>query len=223
MKGMYETIILEKFSETPVFSLADISQITKSKAYAKFLASSLLKKGKIKKIKRDLYTLHDDAFLVATFIIRPSYISSISALSFYRDISQIPNEIFCITNKSPKVFYFIQKIRFFHSKFFFGFEEKEYKGFKILIADREKAIIDSIGKVPIYVFEEAFEKVNLERILEYVERIGKRSLAKRIGYLLEKHGYEVYPRLKKFIDNKFVFLDPIVKGRRKNKKWRVIL
>jgi len=74
--------------------------------YAKFLASSLLKKGKIRKIKRDLYTLHDDAFLVATFIIRPSYISSISALSFYRDISQIPNEIFCITNTSSEVSHF---------------------------------------------------------------------------------------------------------------------
>jgi predicted transcriptional regulator of viral defense system len=64
---MYETIILEKFSSMPVFSLADVSQITKSKAYAKFLLSSLLKKGRIKKIKRDLYTLHEDAFLLTNF------------------------------------------------------------------------------------------------------------------------------------------------------------
>jgi predicted transcriptional regulator of viral defense system len=220
---MYETIILEKFSSAPVFSLADVSQITKSKTYAKFLLSSLLKKGKIKKIKRDLYTLHEDAFLVATFIIRPSYISSISALSFYKDISQIPNEIFCFTNKPPKTFHFIQTIRFFHTNFFFGFEEKEYKGFKILVADKEKAIIDSIGKVPIYVFEEALEKVNLEKILEYVKKIRKRSLAKRIGYLLEKQGYDVYSDLKSFIDRKFVFLDPIAKGKKKNEKWRVII
>jgi predicted transcriptional regulator of viral defense system len=219
---MYETIILEKFSSMPVFSLADVSQITKSKAYAKSLLSSLLKKGKIKKIKRDLYTLHEDAFLVATFIIRPSYISSISALSFYGDISQIPNEIFCFTNKLPKTFHFIQTIRFFHTNFFFGFEEKEYKGFKILVADREKAIIDSIGKVPIYVFEEALEKVNPEKMLEYVKKIGKKSLAKRIGYLLEKRGYDVYSDLKSFIDKKFVFLDPIARGKKKNEKWRVL-
>jgi predicted transcriptional regulator of viral defense system len=220
---MYEFEIMEKFSALPVFSLADVSQITKSRVYAKFLLSSILKKGKIKKIKRDLYTLHEDPFLVATFIIKPSYISSISALSFYKDISQIPNEIFCFTTKPPKVFHFIQTIRFFHTKFFFGFEEKEYRGFKILIADREKAIIDSIGKIPIYVFEEALEKINMEKILDYVKRIGKKSLAKRIGYLLEKKGYDVYPEIKDLIDKKFVFLDPITKGKKKNEKWRVIM
>ena len=220
---MYEFEIIRKFSALPVFSLADVSQITKSRVYAKFLLSSILKKGEIKKIKRDLYTLHEDPFLVATFIIKPSYISSISALSFYKDISQIPNEIFCFTTKPPKVFHFIQTIRFFHTKFFFGFEEKEYRGFKILIADREKAIIDSIGKIPIYVFEEALEKINTEKILDYVKKIGKKSLAKRIGYLLEKKGYDVYPEIKDLIDKKFVFLDPITKGKRKNEKWRVIV
>ena len=51
---MYEIIILEKFSSMPVFSLADVSQITKSKAYAKFLLSSLLKKEKLKNKKRPL-------------------------------------------------------------------------------------------------------------------------------------------------------------------------
>jgi predicted transcriptional regulator of viral defense system len=220
---MYEVEIIRKFSALPVFSLADVSQITKSRVYAKFLLSSILKKGEIKKIKKDLYTLHEDPFLVATFIIRPSYISSISALSFYKDISQIPNEIFCFTTKPPKVFHFIQTIRFFHTKFFFGFEEKEYRNFKILIADREKAIIDSIGRVPIYVFEEALEKINTEKILDYVKRIGKKSLAKRIGYLLEKKGYDPYPEIKDLIDKKFVFLDPITKGKKKNEKWRVIV
>jgi len=44
---MYEVIILEKFSSMPVFSLADVSQITKSRMYAKILISSLLKRGKV--------------------------------------------------------------------------------------------------------------------------------------------------------------------------------
>jgi predicted transcriptional regulator of viral defense system len=220
---MYETVFMEKFSALPVFSLADVSQITKSRVYAKILLSSMLKKGRIKKIKRDLYTLHADPFLVATFIVKPSYISSISALSFYKDISQIPNEIFCFTTKPPKVFHFVQTIRFFHTKFFFGFEEKEYRGFKILIADREKAIIDSIGKIPIYVFEEALEKINTEKILGYVKRIGKKSLAKRIGYLLAKQGYDAYKEIKDLIDKKFVFLDPIAKGKKKDEKWKVIV
>ena len=46
---MYEVIILEKFSNMPVFSLADVSQITKSRIYAKILISSLKKVKKIKK------------------------------------------------------------------------------------------------------------------------------------------------------------------------------
>ena len=180
-----------------------------------------LKSLKIKDIWKFVFRKY--IFLYTNFIVKPSYISSISALSFYGDISQLPNEIFVLQTNLQKLFTFIQTIRFFHTKFFFGFKEVEYKGFKILIADREKAIIDSIGKVPIYIFEESLEKINLEKMLDYVKRIGKRSLAKRIGYLLEKFGYNVYFDLKGFIDKKFVFLDPIVKGKKKNKKWMVIV
>jgi len=222
-KSMYEVEILEKFKNVPVFSLADASQLVKNRNYAKRVLASLLKKGKIRKIKRDLYTLHEDPFLVSNFIVRPSYISSISALYFYKDISQIPNEIHCFTNKTTKTFRFILPIKYFHTNFFFGFKEVEYENFKILIAEREKAIIDAIGKVPLYLIEEAVKNIDIEKMVSYVKKIGKSCIAKRVGYLLERNGKDVFNELKDLINKKFVYFDPITKGKRKNYKWWLVI
>ena len=60
-------------------------------------------------------------------------------------------------------------------------------------------------------------------MVKYLKKIGKSSIIKRIGYLLEENGYDIYPELKKFINSKFIHLDPLKKGKIKNKKWRVIV
>src|SRR3989338_9353051 len=98
---MYESK-LQKLREVPVFSLADISQIVSGKEYAKKLLRRMVLSNDIKKIKRDKYTFYDDPFLISTFINKPSYISSVSALSYHKLISQIPKDVFCFTLKKDK-------------------------------------------------------------------------------------------------------------------------
>lgn len=219
---MYEVKIKEHFSKVPVFTLGDVNQIISNRVYAKKLISKEAREGKIKKIKKGLYTFYEDPFLISTFLLKPSYISSISALSYHHKISQIPNEIFCFTSKLPKTYFFVTKINFFHTKYFFGFKLEKYSNFKIPIATPEKAIIDSIGKVPLSIIEEAFEDLDMNRMLSYLKRIGKSGIIKRIGYLLEKNGYEVYEELKKYINSKYIPLDPLRKGKKKRiKKWRL--
>ena len=171
-----------------------------------------------------MYTFYDDPFLVSISLNRPSYISSVSALSYYKLITQIPKDIFCFTLKKNKNFKFISEIRFIHTKYFFGFDNLEYMNFKIPIATPEKAIIDSIGLVPIVLFEEAFENINIERILEYLQKIKKSSVLKRIGYLLEKHGFDIFDKIKNNINNRYIYLDPIAKKKGiKNRKWKLII
>jgi hypothetical protein len=46
-RNYYEAELLSKFSKMPVFSLADVSQIVKSKNYAKVIISRMVKKGKV--------------------------------------------------------------------------------------------------------------------------------------------------------------------------------
>jgi len=221
---MYETEIISKFSKTPVFSLADVSQLVKNRAYAKVVISRMVRKGEVKRIKRDTYTLHEDPLLVSTFLVKPSYISSISSLYLHKKITQIPNEVFCFTSNFPRKFFFVTPINFFHTDYFFGFENERYGEFEIPVATDEKAIIDSVGKIPLFVVEEALENLKVERMIDYLKKIGKSSFAKRIGFLLEKNDYDVYQELKGLIKGTYIPLDPLVKTRkRKNERWKVIV
>lgn len=221
---MYEAEIIKKFESMPVFSLGDINQIINNRTYAKRFLKRMLKEGKLFKIRKNTYTLHKDPFLVSTFLIKPSYISGASALSHHKRITQIPSEVFCATLKNNKSFKFGEKINFVHTNYLFGFESVEYEGFRIPIATPEKAIIDSFSVIPISIFEEAFEDIDKRVMVEYLKRIKKSSIIKRIGYLMEKRGCDVYNELEKFINYRYIPLDPLIKNKGvKNKKWGVVI
>ena len=220
---MYESKVMA-LKGIPVFSLSDVSQIVSGKDYAKKFLRRLVSSGEIKRIKKDAYTFHEDPFLVSTFLVRPSYISSVSALAYHRIITQIPRDVFCFTQGKQRKFKFISEINFIHTNHFFGFENQKYEGFGLPIASPEKAIIDSINTAPFSVFDEAIEKVDLERMLEYLRRIGKSSVTKRVGYLLEENGFDVYEKLKSGLNGRYVCLDPLArKTGARDKKWRLIV
>jgi len=208
----------------PVFRLADLTQIIQNKDYAKKFLQKMVKRGEIKKIKRDFYTLHEDPFLVSAFLSKPCYISTVSALYYHHLITQIPNEIFCFTTKRTGSVDFISKINFFHTKYFFGFKPERCKDFVIPIATPEKAIIDSMHIVPFSVFEEAFDEIEINTMVYYLKKIKKSSIVKRMGYLAERNGFSVYEKLKNFVNSKYIFLDPVAKKvGRKDKKWKVVV
>ena len=61
-------------------------------------------------------------------------------------------------------------------------------------------------------------------MITYLKKIKKSSIVKRVGYLMERNGYNVYGRLKKFINYKYIPLDPLVKREgKKNKRWRLVI
>ena len=223
---MYESKIL-KLKEMPVFTLSDVSQIVSGKEYAKKLLKKLTSSGELKRIKKNVYTFHDDPLLISTFLVKPSYISSVSALSYHKLITQMPKDVFCLTTKKEakiKIKNLASEIYFIHTNYFFGFKEENYLGFKILIATPEKAIIDSIGNVPISVFEEAIENININTMEDYLLKTAKSSLTKRIGYLLEKNGFKLNKKIKNKINNKYLYLDPLAKKFGiKNKEWKIIV
>ena len=74
------------------------------------------------------------------------------------------------------------------------------------------------------IFEEAFDSIDKKVMIEYLKRIKKSSLIKRVGYLMEKNGYEVYDELKKYINYRYIPLEPLSKNKgKKDKKWRLII
>jgi predicted transcriptional regulator of viral defense system len=138
-------------------------------------------------------------------------------------ITQIPNKVFCFTEKKSSSIDFISEISYFHTDYFFGFKKEDYQNFPVAVAVPEKAIIDSIGVVPVSVFEEAFADVNIKSMAKLLERIKKGSIIKRIGFLAERNGLDIYAHLKKFLNNRYVLLDPLAKKTgNKNSKWKVV-
>jgi len=204
----------------PVFSLSDLNQIIDNRDYAKKFLKKMCKEGKIRKIRKNIYTFHEDDFIIGSFLVKPSYISSVSALSYYKLITQIPNEVFCATLKKSKN---IGKINFFHTDYFFGYKEENYENFRILIAEPEKAIIDSFSILPVSLFEESIGEIDAGKMTEYLKKIRKSSIIKRVGYLMEKNGEDIYESVKSMINYKYILLDPLLKKKgKKNKKWGII-
>lgn len=217
---MYELEVSEKLSKMPVFSISDLNQIINNRDYAKKFLKKLCKEGKIRKIRKNAYTFHKDDFIIGSFLVKPSYISSVSALSYHKLITQIPNEVFCATLKKSEN---IRKINFFHTNYFFGYKEENYENFKILVAEPEKAIIDSFSIVPVSLFEEAIEEIAIDKMITYLKKTRKSSIIKRVGYLMEKKGIDIFESVKKIINYKYIILDPLLKNKgKKNKKWGII-
>ncbi|MFH1638141.1 MAG: hypothetical protein ABIB71_06970 [Candidatus Woesearchaeota archaeon] len=220
---MYELEITKHFSKVPIFRFADAAQIIQNRQYAKKFLSRMVKENKVFKVKKDYYTLYDDPFLISTFLIKPSYISSVSALGYHRLITQISREVFCFTTKASSSMDFFETVNFIHTRHFFGFEMKPYGGFAIPIATPEKAVIDSISAVPLSVVEEAFESLDKKAMVNCLKKINKPCIAKRIGCLMEKHGHDVYSELKGCLNYRRIFLDPLGRKNGKlNRKWGVI-
>lgn len=221
---MYEAQILEQFKGMPVFRLADASQVIRSREYAKKFLARMIKEKKIQKIRRDFYTLHSDPFLASTFAVKPSYITSVSALYFHRLITQIPKDVFCCTERQSASIKFISEIKYKHTGYFFGFTMHKYEGFSVPVAVPEKAVIDSIGIVPLSLVEEALDSIDAKELVRMLCVIKKSSFVKRIGFLAERNGLEVYKKLEKFISKKYINLDPLAKNSgKKDAKWKVII
>lgn len=226
--------ILEYLKRYPIFSNTILqNKINKSRDYTKLFIYRLKNKGYIHEIERNKYTMHEDAFLIASRIIWPSYISCWSALNYHNLTEQIPHIISVVSTRNKKPIKFNNTLINFikiNKKKFFGYEKVKYNNFEVFIADVEKSIIDSalLRKVS---FSEIMEiisnnpnEIRINTLLKYIKRIGNKSLIKRFGYLFESLGKEHHKNLKGFIDATYVPLDysKKIKGK-KNKKWRLII
>ncbi len=174
--------ILEKtqkgwWSIEEVASLLSLSK----KAAAVFISRSVTR-GDLKYLKRGLYVLPDwiskaseeDIFKISNLVQTPSYISLLTALSFYGISTQFPQSICEAIGKARSVKYevegFIFSYRFLPKNLFAEF--KMQKGF--FIATPEKSLADalyltSLGRYAIDKAALDLSKVNfskLEKILK---------------------------------------------------------
>lgn len=134
----------------PVFSVRDIASLLDKKIeYAYLQAYRWKKRNIIHEIEKGKYTMEEDPFIIASWIVWPSYISGWAALQYHHLTEQLPFTIQVITTKKRKkrvLSYGNAKIEFTTVKaaFFTRFQRVIYRQQEIFIAEKEKALIDAL-------------------------------------------------------------------------------
>lgn len=179
-----------------LFSIIDVCRLFGvSKIAASFLLHRYAAKGYIVRVKRGLYAFPDalppDLFL-ANKIYEPSYVSLEFALSYHRIIPESVYEITSVTTKATRRFEKLGKIysyRHVKKAAFAGYTTEKQKGFSFLIADPEKAFVDSNyfrmlgGMKPISRYNK--EKINPAKALRYASLLGNKKLISIIKRTLQ--------------------------------------
>lgn len=217
-----------------VFDVKKVSELANASAsYARLLIHRMKKRGLIARIERNCYTVHDDAFLIASRIVWPSYISDLAALNWYHLSEQLPTTIVVITTKGRRrkeILFGNAKIVFVRvkPKYFFGYGKVIYRDFEIFVADKEKAIVDTtlLRRMSFSEIAEIVKKnkreLDFKKMALYVLKTADFGTIKRLGFILERLGGDV-KALKRLVRGRYLPLDYALQGKgKKNDRWRVI-
>ncbi|MFA4817822.1 MAG: hypothetical protein WC608_03845 [Parcubacteria group bacterium] len=133
-----------------IFSVEEFVRIFHaSSVEAKYFLETYAKKGFLTRLKRGLYAITDNLpgeKMIANALLRPSYISFESALSYHALIPETVYEMTSATTKSARMF-LVDNLNYSYIKIkkevFAGYRlERGMDGESFLIADPEKAVVD---------------------------------------------------------------------------------
>ncbi len=221
------------------FTIQDAAKILKKEGPGlNILLNRLTKRKVISRIERGKYRLVDiPDEVVSTGIIIPSYISFLWALSYHKLSNQMPSNKTIVTlrkhaplkiGNSNFHFMVIQKKRFF------GMERHKIRNaWEFTVAEPEKALIDSLCYPAYCPVSEVIDSVQTgaeeellvpERIVDYTLRMGSQAGAKRLGYLLDLVGINLYDRLRSLVGGRYDPLDPSLPAKGKyDARWHIIV
>lgn len=232
---MKTSSVLKSLEKYIVFDANVVRSIIKKDVpYTNLFLHRLKKSGYVFQVERNKYTAHKDAFLVASRIVWPSYISMWSALRFYNLTEQIPHSVWVVTTKKRRR----KEIKFADTdilfvltkpKYFFGFKKIDFKGFEIFIAEPEKSIVDGLlfRKISVsemfFILKNNLRTLSANRLLSYAVKTKNKALIKRLGFLLDKLGLDYYEKLRKHIYHSHTPLEYNLPSKGKfNEKWKIV-
>lgn len=175
--------IIEK-SRKPVLDFREIEALSGIKAASLRVAlSRLAKSGRVRRVERGKYTASSDPLAVSSYIVQPSYISTLAGLFVHKLTSQIPGKIDVFTSRRHRnVDFGNGKIEFFTvgGERMRGYGKVPYGKYQIFVGEAEKCIADMIYLgYPKYLAEEALGsgKIDSEKLLSYARGLGSAKYA----------------------------------------------
>jgi len=246
-----ESTLLASLSERGhnVFTLEDvISTLGVTYENAKVIVNRLEKKAWLIRLTRgkylivpleagvkSLYTEH--GFVIASHLVNPYYIGYGSALNHHGFSELVPSVVYVATSKRRR------NRTVLHTKFrfitvtkskMFGTEAATISGTKVKISDVEKTIADcldhpeccgGVDEVAKSIFFE-HKELDMKKVVENAEKMGNKTIIKRLGYLLELFSYHEYEHLFENVElsEGYPKLDPKLPKKGKfNSRWRLLL
>lgn len=193
-KQIYLEKIEKLFEKSPVVDFKSIERIigVKPKSnYAKLLIYNLLKKGKVKRIGKGFYTIHDESSF-AVFVYNPAYLGLQSALSRLGLWEQETIPVILTTKKIRrgirKVIGVNILIRNIDRKYFFGFEFLKEGNFYLPYSDLEKTLIDLVvfnQTIDDDVLKEMIKRIDKKKLINYLKKYPK-NIKERVFRKLKK-------------------------------------
>jgi predicted transcriptional regulator of viral defense system len=196
-------------------SLRDIARLLggASPSYARKLAFGLVRKGWIQRVGRGRYLLNHasagpdaipdtNPFRVGSHLVEPSYFGYATAANLHGLLAQTQQTYFVVTTshklvsvREPAEF---RVVRVPKGKFF-GAANMEKYGATIAVSNLEKTLLDCIarqdlaGGIPavVQIIHAAKPNLDYSRLRSYLARLDNKSLAQRLGFLLERVRPEV--------------------------------
>ncbi|MBU1199880.1 MAG: hypothetical protein KKF46_04075 [Nanoarchaeota archaeon] len=178
-KEKYIRNVESLFKKSPVIADSSITRLVRSskkvKQYHRQLIRNLILKGKIKRLVKGFYTIHDNPSL-AVFCFKPAYLGLQDALSFHELWEQ---ETIPVIITAKKIRQGIRNIlgmnvliRRIDKKYVFGFDYHEQGGIYFPYSDIEKTFIDIIyfkDKISDETKEEIVKKIDNEKLNHYLK------------------------------------------------------
>lgn len=196
---------LKQLSEKRIFNHAFMVKITKSRTLADEIIQNYLKKGYIKRVKKNLYVTMSienggvipSKYEIASHITKSSFVSYYSAFAYYGYYNQVSREV---TVSSMEQF---RDFSFDHNHYHYKYVNNakyvdNING--VLISSIEKTIVDCIDDIKSYDdLEELMEvlsmlpMINGLKIFEYLTYVNKAILYSKVGLLLSffKDNYHI--------------------------------
>lgn len=177
--------LAEWAEERPLFTVNEAQRATGlERASLLERLSRMARRGDLRRVERGKYTAHDDPMVYATYVETPSYLSFWSGLRFYDLTTQQPTgvQVVCAANRGD-----LPEVTFYSCSDLFGFGRKRYDRFEVFVADEERLLLDCLARkvVPVDELQELVAVVDVETAVAYADRLGRKVVNKRLGYLLE--------------------------------------
>lgn len=215
--------ILKWAQQRALFTVKDLDrEFGYDREYLRLKLHRMVEKGNLTRVERGKYTVHSDPMIYASHIETPSFFSYWTALRYYNLTTQQPSQLHVVTSRNRGN---LENIRFHSSRRVFGYERRTYRDLHIFVANKERLLLDCLGKstVPVEELVELAKEIDGARVIEYLCELRSKSIAKRAGYLLESLGKRMGD-LQGQIDHNYVPLDlsKPVEGERSS-RWKIVV